>query len=116
MMRPCRSSLSVLLALLVAVTAVHVGAMRGHAKAAGSIVLCTGAGPVSIAVDAEGAPVGYGHVCPDCVMSVLAAVDAPDVAADRVGSARCVSFGAMPVTRVSAAVAHPRVRGPPSLS
>lgn len=107
---------SVLLALLIAVTAIHVGAMRGQAKAAGSIVVCTGTGPVSIAVDAQGRPVGPAHVCPDCVMTLLAAVDAPAVAPHRVAPCRRISFAAPRVAVRPRARARPRARGPPRLS
>jgi len=111
-----RSLVSVLLALLVAVTAIHVGSLRGQAKAAGSIVLCTGTGPVSIAVDADGQPVGPAHVCPDCVLSVLAAVDAPAAALHRCPTGRRLSFAAARVAGRSRAGACPRARGPPRLS
>jgi len=107
------SSLSFLLALVIAATAVHVGVVRGQAKAAGSIVLCTGSGPVGVAVDADGAPVGPVHVCPDCVMSVLAAPDAPAVAVRRAAMARRLSFVPGHVAGVSRAAARPRARGPP---
>lgn len=104
-----------LLSLLIAVTAVHVGVMRGQAKAVGSIVLCTGTGPVGVAVDAAGQPVAPVHVCPDCVISVLAAVDAPATVPHR-AAARRLFFVPKPVSARSRAGARQRARGPPHLS
>lgn len=113
MLRRFSPFLSVLLALVIAVAAVHVGAIRGQAKAAGSIVLCTGTGPVSVAVDADGQPVGPVHVCPDCAMSLLAAADAPAVAVERVAMTRRVSFQGTHVAGASRGLVGPRARGPP---
>ncbi|MGS4947166.1 hypothetical protein ACVDG3_16945 [Meridianimarinicoccus sp. RP-17] len=113
MVRRSAPFLSVLLALVIALTAIHAGAMRGQAKAAGSIVLCTGTGPVSVAVDADGQPVGPVHVCPDCVMSLLAAVDAPSPVPHAAAPARRLSFAQAGVALRSRAVVGPRARGPP---
>lgn len=62
---------------LVAVIVATSGAMaaaRGQAAISGQMVLCTGTGPVTVNVDAEGQPVGPAHFCPDCALSLLAAV------------------------------------------
>lgn len=79
MMPRLRSVLALGLACLIALTAVHVGMIRGQAKVAGSIVICSGGGAVNVAVDTDGNPVGPLHECPDCVVSVLAALDLPAV-------------------------------------
>jgi hypothetical protein len=67
-------------AFLVVVLLITSGAMaaaRGQARSAsGEIVLCTGTGPVSVAVDARGKPLGKLHICPDCALGLFA-VDAP---------------------------------------
>jgi len=49
---------------------------RGHAAAAGEIVLCTGAGIETVQVDADGNPTQGGHYCPDCVLVAWTADDA----------------------------------------
>ena len=64
---------SLLLACLMAFTAVHMGYIRGQAPAVGQMELCTGTGPVTVGVDAEGKPASL-HYCPDCALTLLAAV------------------------------------------
>ena len=48
--------LHVLLLVLVAVTSVELAAARGQAPAVGTLVICTGSGPVHILVDENGQP------------------------------------------------------------
>lgn len=62
------------LALLLVLTAQSMAVARGTPGAAGSIVLCTGTGPVTILTDAEGQPLAPAHVCPDCTLSLIATV------------------------------------------
>jgi hypothetical protein len=73
---------AIALALLLVLTAQSMAVARGMPGAAGSIVLCTGSGPVTILTDADGQPVGPSHVCPDCTLSLIVAVAqaAPSVA------------------------------------
>jgi len=47
---------------------------RADAPPAGQMVLCTGAGLVSVHVDAEGNPTGAPHLCPDAVPGFLVAL------------------------------------------
>lgn len=61
-----------MLALMLALTGQSAAVARGMPDAAGQIVLCTGAGPVSVLVDENGQPVGPGHICPDCALSLFA--------------------------------------------
>lgn len=63
-----------LMALLLVLTGQSLAAARGAPGPAGEIVLCTGAGPVTVLVDENGQPVGHAHICPDCTMQLLAAV------------------------------------------
>ncbi|MEO0700768.1 MAG: hypothetical protein AAFR34_12750 [Pseudomonadota bacterium] len=65
------------LALMLAVTSVAVGAVRGQADATGQIVICSGHGLMIVYTDADGAPTGAPHLCPDCVLKLLATVPAP---------------------------------------
>lgn len=69
------------LCLLLALTSLTMAAARGAAQPVGQIVLCTGAGPVSVPVDATGKPTGPSHLCPDCLPALLAgASSTPDAA------------------------------------
>ncbi|GAA3864603.1 hypothetical protein [Celeribacter arenosi] len=68
--------LALLMSLVMLASSAGTGMARGQMRdAAGAIVLCTGSGYVTVAVDADGQPVGPHHICPDCVMH--AGVDAP---------------------------------------
>jgi len=62
------------LALMIALTSGAMAIARGQSGAAGSIVLCTGTGPISVLVDGDGQPIGPVHICPDCALSLFAAV------------------------------------------
>ncbi|NVO28305.1 hypothetical protein HJ526_12790 [Donghicola sp. C2-DW-16] len=65
--------LSLMMALLMAFTAVHMGYIRGMSPAVGQMELCTGTGPITVGVDSEGKPASL-HYCPDCALTLLAAV------------------------------------------
>jgi hypothetical protein len=69
-----RPLLSCILAVVLLVSAVAAGAARGQTRVAGQIVICSGAGVVTLWVDADGQPVPHQSACPDCVMTALAAV------------------------------------------
>lgn len=73
---------AIALALLLVLTAQSMAAARGMPGVSGSVVLCTGSGPLTILTDAEGQPVGPAHICPDCTLSSIVALaqDAPLVA------------------------------------
>jgi len=73
-----RSLLPVLLACVMAMTGITMAMARGQMAAAQSMVICTGYGVVTIAVDARGNPVEVVHPCPDCTMA-LALAPAPVV-------------------------------------
>ncbi|WP_199023793.1 hypothetical protein [Sedimentitalea arenosa] len=66
-----------LVALLV-LTSQAMAVARGAPGAAGTIELCTGTGPVMIAVDESGAPVTPPHFCPDQALSLVSAVALSD--------------------------------------
>ncbi len=102
------------LALAVALTSVTMALARGQMRdAAGSVIICSGAGVVSIQLDADGNPVGPVHVCPDCALGALAwielgaALPQPDPAEYR------LSFVIDAVSRTGLARSEPRARGPP---
>ena len=69
-----------LLGLVLAVTSHSAGMARGASTAVDQIVICTGLDVTVIHLDAEGQPTQAPHLCPDCVVHLLA-VDVPTVAA-----------------------------------
>lgn len=62
------------LCLILVWTAPALALARTAPGAAGMMVICTGTGPVSIAVDGAGQPIAGGHICPDCAAAALGAV------------------------------------------
>lgn len=79
-----RCSLSLFLAVSLALATLGFGVARGQAMAAGEIVLCTGHGAVTVQVDSDGNPVRTIGLCPDAALSFhagpgLAPPEAPTV-------------------------------------
>ena len=75
-----RSLNALFLSALIALTSVSMSLARGQMRdASGSIVLCTGTGPISVQVDSDGQPFGPMPICPDCVVGFMdyLAVDRP---------------------------------------
>lgn len=68
------------LALLLVLTGQTMAFARGAAAPAGAMVLCTGTGPVTVYMDEDGQPTRPPHVCPECVMNLVAAVLPSDMA------------------------------------
>lgn len=104
------------LALLVALTSQQMAMARGQTMAVGQVILCTGAGAVSISVDAEGNPTGPAHICPDCALTLVmaTALAAPDAA--RPFAVRPVVWPLQPGhIALAAKVQIPTARGPPVL-
>jgi len=102
------------LALTIALTSVTMALARGQTRdAAGIMIICSGAGVVSVSVDADGDPVGPVHICPDCALGALAWVDIgstlslPDRAEFR------LSFVSEHVSVPGLGWSAPRARGPP---
>ena len=62
--------LSILLALMLALTGQSMAVARGASAATGQMVLCTGSGPVAIYVDTQGKPTSAPHICPDSALNV----------------------------------------------
>lgn len=77
MMRRFRPFAALALALLLVLTAQSMAVARGMPGAAGSVVLCTGSGPVTVLTDAEGQPLGPAHICPDCALSLIVTLAHP---------------------------------------
>lgn len=67
---------AILLALTVLMTSGAMASARGQMRdASGAMVICTGAGVVTVLVDENGTPIEHGHICPDCALSVLAGLE-----------------------------------------
>jgi hypothetical protein len=66
-----RPLFSLLLVLILALTSQSMAVARGANAATGQIVLCTGAGPVAVYVDATGAPTRTPRICPDSALNIL---------------------------------------------
>lgn len=104
-----------LLALMLALTSQSMAVARGAAAASGKIVLCTGAGPVAVYVDAQGQPTGAPHICPDSALNVLFDVSKPVLRSPT----RLVGFepvhGRAPYLQGATRFDVPPSRGPPRL-
>ena len=50
------------------------------------MVICTGSGPLMVYVDADGNPVQAPHICPDCVLNLLAAIAPQGLHVERASS------------------------------
>lgn len=64
-----RSLVSIVLALLLALTSQAMAVARGSAMPVDQMVLCIGSGSVTVYVDENGAPTGAPHFCPDCALN-----------------------------------------------
>ena len=67
-----RSITALGLCLFLALTSVGLAVARGAAQPVAPMVLCTGEGPRTVLVDAEGQPATAPHVCPDCLLALYA--------------------------------------------
>ncbi len=67
------------LSLVLALTSLSMAVARGQGRqiAGEEIVICTGVGITTITVDANGNPVKTIHMCPDAMMQMAAAFQAP---------------------------------------
>ncbi|MFN3527014.1 MAG: hypothetical protein ACK4YU_13050 [Paracoccus sp. (in: a-proteobacteria)] len=71
-------SLAACLILLVALTSIGLGTARGTVMQGREVVLCTGHGVVVTRLpDDQGG--SRAHLCPDMALSMMTALDAPDV-------------------------------------
>ena len=70
--------LSFTLALLIAVTSQQMAMARGMARdASGQVILCTSQGVMTVTLDAQGEPMEFVHICPECALTLMAFADAP---------------------------------------
>lgn len=104
------------LALMLCIGAVQAAAMRLQAPAAGSITICSGAGMVTLHLDASGQPTAPPHLCPDCTAALAAGLADAPVSAPQAPFLRAEVL-ALPVARAvpPRPLLHPQARGPPRL-
>lgn len=115
MRRLFRTTLALFLTATLVFTASSMAAARAAPGPAGQMVLCIGLQSVTVYVDEDGAPVTAPHICPDCVLALLAAVLPPDMAAASQYAAE-ISH-AWPDSNPRGALwwVRPQARGPPVL-
>ena len=111
-----RHSLTALgLCLFLALTSQSMAVARGAAQPVGHVVLCTGTGPVSVAVDATGQPTGTPHICPDCMLGLFGETPAAPDAAHRAAATAAPRL--TEITRRPAGSEYPAftARAPPTV-
>lgn len=110
-----RPVFTLICAAILAISSLSLTTARGAPTQAGFMVICTGTGLVSIAVDTGGQPVGPVHICPDCVTTMIAALPDPaSVAPDPVQIAADVVTIPVKIAPQFSYLAV-RARGPPFL-
>ena len=77
-MKLLRPYLGLALCLMLAMTSHSAAVARGAPGPTGQMVLCTGSGPVTVLVDAQGQPTGAVHICPEYALALFAALGLPD--------------------------------------
>ncbi|MTJ04803.1 MAG: hypothetical protein FH759_08955 [Sediminimonas qiaohouensis] len=107
---------AIALALLLVLTGQSMALMRTAPDPAGQMVLCTGTGPITVLTDENGQPVGAPHICPDCAMSLFAAVPAAPEMPPRPAMRSEAAVVRAPVSTRQAAYVVPSARDPPALS
>ena len=116
MKRSLRPHIGAFLAVMLAVTGQSMAVARGMPNAAGEIILCTGAGAVSILVDENGQPAEKLHICPDFALTLFAqAAEQPALPARPLGAVEKLA-PALQSFKASARDIEPSARGPPVLA
>lgn len=108
-----RSLLAIALSCVLVLTGGAMAAARGQAGPAGQMVICSGGAVVMVAMDADGKPVGPVHICPDCALTLLAAVVPPDMVPVPAPAAARIAFERAETIAGSASLIHARARAPP---
>lgn len=113
MIRP-RPLFVLLLGLALAASSVTVAIARGPAAASHQVVICTGTGVTTLAVDAQGRPVGPVHPCPDCLAGLMtAALPDPATLATALSAPTLVPWLPAPQASAGPLALPPCARGPP---
>ena len=114
MMTPLRPILALCLCALLALTSQTMAVARGAPTPAGTMLLCTGTGPVTVLVDADGKPTGAVHICPDCALGLFDAVATVTPDAPRTATATALNPLDPTLEIVIAARAAFKARAPPT--
>jgi len=108
-----RRLISAVTVVALLVTSGAMAVARGQSDIGTLLVLCTGAGIEVVTIDVDGEPVERGHICPDCVLTLAAAVLA-DTAEPARPVGRADILGALAVALPAGAAApEAQARGPP---
>ncbi|MEX5730086.1 hypothetical protein Ga0609869_003439 [Rhodovulum iodosum] len=102
------------LALALALSSLSLAVARGQGAATGEIVICTGFGLQTIALDAEGNPTGPAHVCPDGVAALVSLAVLPPALPARPAAARLRRSRHRRCTRRGRTPVAARARAPPA--
>ena len=108
-----RHMISGLMLMVIALTSVELAAARGQAPAVGTMVICTGTGPLHILVDENGQPTGGVMVCPDYALAFYADVDSTPPDALRTDLWHALWVSRTDARAVGAIIPVPQARGPP---
>lgn len=106
--------LTLILALLIAVTSQQMAMARGTMMdAAGQVVLCTGHGIKTVTIDHNGHPIDVVHICPDCALAFAAVSEKPAIVDATVTHMQIL--GQTPVTdlQIAPIPTSAQPRGPP---
>ena len=105
--------LAALMALILVLTGQTMAVARGATGPAGSMVLCTGTGPITILVDENGQPIGPRHICPDCSLSLFAALGPVQTLLPRPSRWQAVAFVSQSRSSTGHIAPHAQARAPP---
>lgn len=99
---------------VLVLSGVALGSARGQMRVAGTVVLCAGSAVTELAVDINGKPVAFTHVCPDMALSLMAAIGGPAILPARDdGAGATLAADTVAAGQVWRIAAPPRARGPP---
>ncbi|WP_224826440.1 hypothetical protein [Cognatishimia sp. MH4019] len=102
-----------LMVALMVLTSASLAVARAAPDAAGQMVLCTGSGPVVMHFDENGDPVGAPHYCPDCAMTLLAAVSGHAPVVEDLCAVQSIRFDAADTLARKAQPRKAQARDPP---
>ncbi|MDF1856098.1 hypothetical protein [Pseudooceanicola sp.] len=111
-----RPAFALLLVALLTLTGQAAAIARGQPGAAGWAELCTGSGPVMVALDSAGQPIGPAHLCPDNAFLLLQAIAVQAPVIVPLDSQRRIFLALDIITAHTPAAEAPSARGPPVLS
>lgn len=116
--RGMRRFVSAFAILLLCLTAQAMAVARGQTTTAdGQAILCTGAGLITVTLDATGKPTGKptgrAPYCPDCALSLVLALALPDLPVRMVQARAAVFDVVADATALVSPLPGPGARDPP---